>query len=108
MTYLYKPHECNLPYPDMNGAIWECDGDDGCGKVYRCVAPGNPDYAGWRRLGPIGRWLYGVRRTAQQHMGGHEASCQMLQPVPPGFMFDTFSCNCRGIPRVGQGLDDTP
>jgi hypothetical protein len=58
VSYLYVPHECNLPYPHTDGTIWRCE----CGKVWRASCPGNPNYAGWRRLGPIGRWLYGVNR----------------------------------------------
>jgi hypothetical protein len=35
----------------------------------------------------------------------HEAGCQMLRPVPPGFPWPTFSCNCNA-----PGLDapETP
>lgn len=34
---------------------------------------------------------------------GHDPDCQMLRRVPPGFPFDTFSCNCPGPNRA-----DTP
>lgn len=59
------PHVCGPPYPHTHGAIWRCD-DDGCGKVWRASCPGNLDYAGWRRLGPIGRWLHGVNRGSDK------------------------------------------
>jgi hypothetical protein len=58
--YLHLTHRCNLPYVLGHGDIWICDECDTC---YRSVAPGNPDYAGWRKLGPIGRWLFGVKRV---------------------------------------------
>lgn len=57
MSYLHVPHECDLPYPRAHGAIWRCDD---CRAVWRASVPGNPNYAGWRKLGRIGRWLRGV------------------------------------------------
>jgi hypothetical protein len=27
----------------------------------------------------------------------HRPTCQMLKPVPPGFPFDCFSCNCDAV-----------
>lgn len=59
MTYLSIPHECALPYTSTDGAIWRCD-DKNCGNVWRASCPGNPNYAGWRKLGRFGRWLHGV------------------------------------------------
>lgn len=58
--YLEVRHRCQLPCVLGAGDIWMCHK---CGSVYRSVAPGNPAYAGWRRLGPIGRWLLGVKAT---------------------------------------------
>lgn len=62
MTYLYQPHECRLPYALVNRAIWACED---CPRVWRATVPGNPAYAGWRRLGPLGRWLHGIRRPSK-------------------------------------------
>lgn len=60
MTYLRRPHECPRPYPLAHGEIWQCDE---CASVWRASVPGNPNYAGWRRLGPVGRFIFGVRRA---------------------------------------------
>lgn len=38
-----------------------------------------------------------------RELAGHDPDCQMLKPVPPGFLFDSFSCNCLGPDRA-----DTP
>ena len=59
MTYLIQKHACGLPTIEVHGDIWKCDI---CGRVWRAIAPGNPEYNTWRCLGPIGRriWLRGV------------------------------------------------
>lgn len=36
----------------------------------------------------------------------HRRSCQMLQPVPAGFPFPTFSCNCD-LPELWMRLIET-
>lgn len=51
---LFRPHQCQLGHPDRSGILQLCE----CGRLWRSVAPGNPLYAGWRRVGPIRRWLY--------------------------------------------------
>lgn len=58
MTELYRPHRCALSYPDRAGILVRCDG---CGRLWRSVCPGNPAYAGWRRIGPAYRLLFGKR-----------------------------------------------
>jgi hypothetical protein len=60
--YVHLEHRCNLPFILGNGDVWQCSD---CLTFYRSVAPGNPDYAGWRKLGPFGRWLFGVKRASE-------------------------------------------
>lgn len=55
--YVVRRHRCTLPLAEGAGDIWRCE----CGRPWRSVHPGNPDYAGWRRVGPIRRRLYGLR-----------------------------------------------
>lgn len=55
--YVVKRHLCDPPPVRTTGDIWRCE----CGKVWRSRHPGNPDFAGWYRLGPILRRLHGVR-----------------------------------------------
>jgi len=57
MSYVRVKHRCALPWVKGAGDIWQCDE---CGHYWRSVAPGNPDYAGWRRLGWLGRTLFRV------------------------------------------------
>lgn len=59
MSYLLQRHECDLPYPQVQGDIWQCD-HQGCGKVWRVVVLGNPRCTDWRRVGRLGRWLRGI------------------------------------------------
>lgn len=64
---LHQPHVCPTPIPfDLpHGCIWRCDDDgeapagfEGCGRVWRLAAPGNPRYTYWYRLGRFGRWRH--------------------------------------------------
>jgi hypothetical protein len=64
MGEIYRPHSCAHDYleqPDRPGIIVRCD----CGRLWRSVHPGNPAYAGWRRIGPVYRLLFGNRLAAQ-------------------------------------------
>lgn len=56
------PHLCDLPGWSNPGDIWQCDL---CNRTWKFVHPGNPDYAGWRREGPISRFLRGHRQAAR-------------------------------------------
>lgn len=63
MTEIYRPHRCELDglgLPDRPGIIARCR----CGKLWRSVYPGNPAYAGWRRVGPLYRLAFGKRLRA--------------------------------------------
>lgn len=64
MPYIHRPHRCGLPSAvfESHGTIWRCDE---CPRIWRAVVPGNPDYAGWRRVGHIGRWLRGIKGGTQ-------------------------------------------
>ena len=59
MDEIYRPHVCQFDRPDRAGIIVRCD----CGRLWRSVYPGNPSYAGWRRIGPVYRWLLRKRLT---------------------------------------------
>jgi hypothetical protein len=52
MTRIYQPHVCYHMAPDRAGIIEQCE----CGRYWRSVHPGNPAYAGWVHVGPVGRW----------------------------------------------------
>lgn len=56
MAYRVQQHRCALPYVQGHGDIWECDE---CGRLWRSYAPGNPTYNSWRRLGWLGRMIWG-------------------------------------------------
>lgn len=62
MTEIYRPHSCRdaLYRPDRAGIIIRC----GCGRLWRSVYPGNPVYAGWRRVGPLYRLVFRKRFAA--------------------------------------------
>ena len=54
---VYRPHSCvldYLPMPDRPGILVVCK----CGRLWRSVYPGNPAYAGWRKVGPLYRLLF--------------------------------------------------
>lgn len=59
MDEIYRPHahRCALDQPDERGIVVRCD----CGRLWRSVYPGNPAYAGWRRIGPVYRLLFRKR-----------------------------------------------
>lgn len=82
-----------IAHPDREGSAW-CPLSDL--DLWRSM--------GWYPLDPEHQTSAEAVQQRVQEMGGHEAWCQMLKSVPPGFMFDTLTCNCRGIPDV----DDTP
>jgi len=57
-TRLRNPaHRCRLNGGE-HGEIRRCDQ---CGRLWRYVHPGNPDFAGWRRMTRLNAWLRGVR-----------------------------------------------
>lgn len=61
---VYRPHSCGRDYlysPDRPGIIVRCT----CGRLWRSVYPGNPAYAGWRRVGPVYRWLFRNRLSGE-------------------------------------------
>jgi hypothetical protein len=60
---VYRPHSCAndfLYHPDRPGILAICE----CGRLWRSVYPGNPAYAGWRRVGPLYRLLFRRRLAA--------------------------------------------
>lgn len=57
MSYLRVPHVCDTPHPDVNRTVWQCDD---CRRAWRAVVPGNPKYARWRLVGPLGRLRLGL------------------------------------------------
>jgi hypothetical protein len=57
VTEIYRPHRCERDFlyaPDRAGIVARC----GCGRLWRSVYPGNPAYAGWRRVGLVYRLLF--------------------------------------------------
>jgi ribosomal protein L37AE/L43A len=47
MGYIRVKHRCDPPPVLGSGDIWECGK---CGQQWKSYAPGNPDYACWRKV----------------------------------------------------------
>ena len=108
MGYVRVKHRCPLPTVLGHGDLWDCDE---CGRRWRSVAPGNPAYAGWRRV-----WFRATRKgeglptiTRECSRGKHEctyedcvcychvpsdASTGVVVPIDVCFASTGMACLC--------------